>query len=112
MWNSLNFTDEYVDNRVNESEFVSAYSRSIYEIATSETGIPERDNMGEEAFMKISNSFIAMSSTHHESSYVHKESVTMEASALKDLLGAILTISAEAEGKSYTESMKEYEKRQ
>lgn len=68
--------------------------------------------MGEESFMKISNSSIAMSSTHHESSYVHKESVTMEASALKDLPGAILTISAEAEGKSYTESMKEYEKRQ
>ena len=54
--------------------------------------------MGEESFMKISNSSIVMSSTHHESSYVYKESVTMEASALKDLPGAILTISAEAEG--------------
>ena len=36
----------------------------------------------------------------------------MEAAASKDLSGAILSISAEAEGRSYTESMAEYEKRQ
>ncbi|MCI5620423.1 MAG: hypothetical protein MR355_02475 [Lachnospiraceae bacterium] len=62
--------------------------------------------------MKISNSSIAMAATHHETSYTYKESVTMEAAASKDLPGAILSISAEAEGRSYTESMAEYEKRQ
>lgn len=62
--------------------------------------------------MKISNSSIAMAATHRETSYAYKESVTMEAAASKDLSGAILSISAEAEGRSYTESMAEYEKRQ
>lgn len=62
--------------------------------------------------MKISNSSIAMAATHHETSYTYKESVTMQAAASKDLSGAILSISAEAEGRSYTESMAEYEKRQ
>ncbi|MDD4112221.1 MAG: hypothetical protein PHC56_04210 [Herbinix sp.] len=62
--------------------------------------------------MKITNSSITMASTHHESSYTHVESVTMEAAASKDLAGAILTLSAEAEGKNHTEIMAEYQKKQ
>ena len=62
--------------------------------------------------MKITNSSITMASTHHESSYTHVESVTMEAAASKDLAGAILTLSAEAEGKNHTEVMAEYQKKQ
>lgn len=62
--------------------------------------------------MKIAGSSVAMESAHREFSYQHKESVTMQAAASKDLPGAILTLSAEAEGKSYTESMAEYQKRQ
>ena len=62
--------------------------------------------------MKITNSYITMASTHHESSYTHVESVTMEAAASKDLAGAILTLSAEAEGKNHTEVMAEYQKKQ
>ena len=49
-----------------------------------------------------------MASEHQESSYSYKKSVTMEASISKDLPGAILTLSAEAEGKSFVESMEEY----
>lgn len=49
-----------------------------------------------------------MASGHQESSYSYKKSVTMEASISKDLPGAILTLSAEAEGKSFVESMEEY----
>ena len=62
--------------------------------------------------MKITNSSIRMASTHHESSYTHVESVTMEAAASKDLRGVILTLSAEAEGKNHTEIMAEYQKKQ
>ena len=62
--------------------------------------------------MKIANSTIAMASTHHETSYTYKESVTMEAAASKDLPGAILTLSAKAEGSSYTKIMAVYEKQQ
>ncbi len=62
--------------------------------------------------MKIANSSIAMASTHHETSYTYKESVTMEAAASEDLPGAILILSAEAGGSSYTKIMTEYEKRQ
>ena len=49
-----------------------------------------------------------MASGHQESSYSYKKSVTMEASISKDLPGAILTLSAEAEGKSCVESREEY----
>ena len=58
--------------------------------------------------MKIANSSVVMASEHQESSYSYKKSVTMEASISKDLPGAILTLSAEAEGKSFVESMEEY----
>ena len=62
--------------------------------------------------MKIAGSSVAMESAHQEFSYQHKESVTMQTAASRDLPGAILTLSAEAGGKSYTESMEEYQKRQ
>ena len=57
--------------------------------------------------MKIANSSVVMASGHQESSYSYKKSVTMEASISKDLPGAILTLSEEAEGKSFVESMEE-----
>ena len=58
--------------------------------------------------MKIANSSVVMASEHQESSYSYKKSVTMEAVKSSDLPGAILTLSAEAEGKSFIESMEEY----
>ena len=58
--------------------------------------------------MKIANSSVVMASEHQESSYSYKKSVTMEAVKSSDLPGAILTLSAEAEGKSFVESMEEY----
>ena len=62
--------------------------------------------------MKIANSTIAMASAHHETADTYTESVTMEAAASKDLPGVILTWSAEAGGRSYTEIMAAYEKQQ
>lgn len=58
--------------------------------------------------MKIANSSVVMASEHQESSYSYKKSVTMEAVKSSDLPGAILTLSAEVEGKSFVESMEEY----
>lgn len=58
--------------------------------------------------MKIANSSVVMASEHQESSYSYKKSITMEAVKSSDLPGAILTLSAEAEGKSFVESMEEY----
>ena len=58
--------------------------------------------------MKIANTSVVMASGHQESSYSYKKSVTMEAVKSSDLPGAILTLSAEAEGKSFVESMEEY----
>ena len=58
--------------------------------------------------MKIANSSVVMASEHQESSYSYKKSRTMEAVKSSDLPGAILTLSAEAEGKSFVESMEEY----
>ncbi len=62
--------------------------------------------------MKISNSSIAMTSTHHETSFVYKESMTIDSAKSKDAAGAILTLSAEGVGKNIKESMMEYEKQQ
>lgn len=65
--------------------------------------------------MKITNSSIAMTSTHDKMSYSYKESATLQRRASEDLPGAILEISAKQEGKSYVESMKDFqyqEKRQ
>ena len=62
--------------------------------------------------MKITNSSIAMASTHHETSFTYKESMTIEAAKSKDVAGAILTLSAEGTRKNLKESMVEYKKQQ
>lgn len=62
--------------------------------------------------MKITNSSIAMASTHHETAFTYKESMTIEAAKSKNVAGAILSLSAEATGKSLKESMVEYKKQQ
>ena len=59
--------------------------------------------------MKITNSSIAMSSTHQASTYTHVESMTLTAAASKDLPGAILSLSKDGQMKSKLESMKEYQ---
>ena len=62
--------------------------------------------------MKITNSSIAMAATHHETSFIYKESMTIEAAKSGNVAGAILTLSAEASGKNLRESMVEYQKQQ
>ncbi|MDY2698496.1 MAG: hypothetical protein SOV61_03020 [Lachnospiraceae bacterium] len=62
--------------------------------------------------MKITNSSVAMASAHHETSFIYKESMTIEAAKSKDVAGAILTLSAEAAGKNLKETMVEYQKQQ
>lgn len=62
--------------------------------------------------MKITNSSIAMASTHQETSFSYKESMTIEAAKSKDVAGAILTLSQKATGKNLKESMVEYKKQQ
>ena len=52
--------------------------------------------------MKIQNSSIVMASTHHEEAFAYKEKMTMQAAKSKDAVGAILTLSQEADGKSIT----------
>ena len=59
--------------------------------------------------MKITNSSIAMASTHREDSYTYKESITMEAAKSKDAAGAILTLSKESGGKGVREAMLDYQ---
>lgn len=62
--------------------------------------------------MKIQSSSIVMGSTHEENSYTYKESMTMEVAKSKNAVGAILTISKEAEGKSVKEAMADYQTQQ
>lgn len=62
--------------------------------------------------MKIQNSSITMASSHHETSVSYKESLTMEAAKSKDAVGAILTISREASGKSIKDAMVDYQKQE
>lgn len=62
--------------------------------------------------MKISNSAVAMTASHSEASYTYKESASIEAVATKDAAGAILTLSKEASGQSYLDSMETYSRRQ
>lgn len=62
--------------------------------------------------MKIENSSISMASSHHYSSYSYQESMTLQARASDNLEGVILSLSGQAEGKSYMESMQEYQKQQ
>ena len=60
--------------------------------------------------MKIQNSSIAMASTHHEEAFAYKETMTMQAAKSQDAVGAILTLSQEAGGKSIKEAMLNYQK--
>lgn len=62
--------------------------------------------------MKIQSSSIVMGSAHEENSYTYKESMTMEVAKSKNAVGAILTISKEAEGKSVKEAMADYQTQQ
>lgn len=62
--------------------------------------------------MKIQSSSVMMSSTHQESSYAYKESMTIQASKSANAAGAILSISSEGAGKSAKDSMEEYQKQQ
>ena len=59
--------------------------------------------------MKITNSSIAMASSHDKMSYSYKESISVQRRASEDLPGAILEISAKNEEKSYVESLKEFQ---
>ena len=60
--------------------------------------------------MKIQNSSIVMASTHHEEAFAYKETMTMQAAKSQDAVGAILTLSQEAGGKSIKEAMLNYQK--
>lgn len=62
--------------------------------------------------MRIQNSTIAMASSHHEDSFVYKESMTIEAAKSKDVAGVILTLSKEADGKTIKEAMVDYRKQE
>ena len=62
--------------------------------------------------MKIQNSSIFMASTHHEASFTYKESMTMQAAKSKDAVGAILSLSQDAVGKSVKEAMVDYQKQE
>ena len=62
--------------------------------------------------MKIRNSAIAMASSHQETSFTYKESMTMEAAKSKDAAGAILTLSKEGMGKSVKDAMVDYQKQE
>ena len=62
--------------------------------------------------MKIQSSSIVMGSAHEENSYTYKESMTMEVAKSKNAVGAILTISKEAEGKSVKDAMVDYQTKQ
>ncbi len=62
--------------------------------------------------MKISNSNISMASTHQESSFAYKESLTIQAAKSKDVSAAILSLSVEGAGKSLKEAMVDFKKQQ
>ena len=53
-----------------------------------------------------------MAASHHETSFSYKESMTMEAAKSKDVVGAILTLSQEASGKSVKDAMVDYQKQE
>ncbi len=65
---------------------------------------------GKESKMRIQNSYISMASTHHETSYTHKESMTIEAAKSKGAVAAIIDLSQMSEGKSVKDAMGEYQK--
>lgn len=53
-----------------------------------------------------------MAAVHQEFSYTHKDSASIEVQASKNLPAAILSLSGEAEGKSYMASLQEYQDEQ
>jgi len=62
--------------------------------------------------MKITNSSIAMASSHQEHSYTYREAMSMEARKSDDALGVILSLSSREEGKTAKEAMLDYKKEQ
>ncbi len=62
--------------------------------------------------MRIESSNVAMASSHQETKFSYKQSMTMEAAASKNLAGAIFTKSEEMDGADYRTSMLEYKKQQ
>ena len=62
--------------------------------------------------MKIQNSSILMASTHQESSLSYQESMTIEAAKSKDVPGAILTLTQQADGMSVKDAMVTYRKQE
>lgn len=62
--------------------------------------------------MRIASSNVAMASSHQETKFSYKQSMTMEAAASKNLAGAIFTKSEEMDGADYRTSMLEYKKQQ
>ena len=62
--------------------------------------------------MRIASSDVAMASSHQETKFSYKQTMTMEAAASKDLVGAIFTKSEEMDGADYRTSMLEYKKQQ
>lgn len=62
--------------------------------------------------MKIQNSSILMASTHQESSLSYQESMTIEAAKSKDVPGAILTLTHQADGMSVKDAMVTYRKQE
>ena len=62
--------------------------------------------------MRIASSDVAMASSHQETKFSYKQSMTMEAAASKNLVGAIFTKSKEMDGADYRTSMLEYKKQQ
>lgn len=62
--------------------------------------------------MRIAGSDVAMASSHQETKFSYKQSMTMEAAASKNLVGAIFTKSEEMDGADYRTSMLEYKKQQ
>ena len=58
--------------------------------------------------MNIQNSSVTMASSHKETSLSYKESATVEVAKSNGALGAILTLSKEASGRSMTASVAAY----
>ncbi len=90
---------------INKTEYGKSKSRLAGILVNGITGL-----CGKESIMRIQNSYISMNSTHHESSFTYRESMTMEASKSKDAVGAILSLSQEGSSKNIKEAMSDYQK--
>lgn len=62
--------------------------------------------------MKIQNSSVVMTSSHQETTFSYKESMTMETAKSSDAVGAILNLSQEGNKKSVKEAMVDYKKQE